>query len=175
MNQLFVTLWLAVSAGFGGQQILEPCEASDADAWVRETRDRVLSFDELVQYAAARYGPPSECRGSVTAEFDGMTFGSLVLRFGDDSVFTVETQPPESSAVTLRVAAGFADPESAREALRAYALDVGLDIDWTTPEVTREQDERVETFWDPASGVNGSASFVFSGDTLVALRFSLGL
>ena len=151
------------------------CDAPDSDPWVRELRDRVLGFDDLATFAVESYGAPLTCEGRVMDEFDGMSFGSLRLGFSDGVTFQVETQPPEASAVTLRAPSGFGDEASARQALERYAADIGLDIDWTTPEVTTETGESTETFWDPEPGLNASASLVFADGSLVALRLSLAL
>ena len=174
MQHVTLCLWLwtlAMSAPV--QQTLLPCGDPENDSWVREMRDRVLSFDDLALYALGRYGPPSECRGAVTARFDGRDFGALRLAFPAGIVFDVETFPPEMSTVTLRAEHGFDDPEAVRGALRAYASAIGLDVDWSAPEVTEEDDATVHTYWDPEAGLNGSASLVFSGTTLVAVRFSI--
>jgi len=151
------------------------CDAPDADAWVRDLRERVVQFDDLAGFAMESYGAPLTCEGVVSNEFDGMSFGSLRLGFSEGVTFQVETQPPESSSVTLRAPSGFADEASARMALERYAADIGLDIDWTAPEVTTEAGKRTETFWDPDSGLNASASVVFEDGSLVAMRLSLAL
>jgi triacylglycerol lipase len=151
------------------------CDGPDADPWVRELRDRILHFDELAGFAVESYGAPLTCEGAAATEFDGMKFGSLRLGFSERATFRVESMPPETSAVTLRAPSGFDDEAAARQVLKAYAADVGVEIDWTAPEVTIQGDERVETFWDPDPGLNGSASLVYAGGSLVALRFSMAL
>jgi hypothetical protein len=135
----------------------------------------VVSFDRLAGYAIELFGPPLTCEGSVTTEFDGMKFGVVRLGFAGGASFQVETMPPEMSVVTLRTSSGFDDEDSARGVLEEYSANVGLAIDWAAQTVTREGDERVHTSWDPNAGLNGSASFIFLEDTLIALRFSLGL
>ena len=151
------------------------CDGPGADPWVTELRDRVLSFDALVAFAVQAYGAPLHCEGAVSAEFEGMKFGSLQLSFSEGASFHVETLPPEMSVVTLSAPSAFADEVLARQVLQVYAERIGVEIDWTAPETTVGGDERVETFWDPDSGLNASASHVYSGDSLVALRFSMAL
>ena len=90
------------------------CDGPDGDLWVRELRERVLRFDDLAAFAVELYGTPLTCEGVVTAEFDGMKFGSLRLGFPEGATFQVETQPPEASMATLRAPSGFADEEVAR-------------------------------------------------------------
>jgi hypothetical protein len=111
----------------------------------------------------------------VTAEFDGMKFGSLRLEFSEGSTFQVETLPPELSRVTLLSPSGFADEEVARSVLVSYAEGIGVEIDWTAPEVTKVAGEKVEEFRDPDQGLNASASLVYVDGSLVGVRFSMAL
>ena len=152
-----------------------PCDGPDADPWVVELRDRVLAYDVLVGFAVESFGAPLTCEGAVTSEFDGMRFGSLRLSFSDGASLQIETMPPEASAVALRVPGGFADEAVARRGLEDYTERIGVEIDWTAPEVTVEGPSRVERFWDPDSGLNASASLVYSGVSLIGLRFSMAL
>ena len=151
------------------------CDGPDADPWVTELRDRVLGFDVLVGFAVQAYGAPLHCEGAVSAEFDGMKFGSMQLSFSEGASFRVETLPPETSVVTLSAPSGFTDQVLARQVLQAYSERIGVEIDWTAPEITTEGVERVESFRDPDPGLNASASHVYSGDSLIALRFGMAL
>jgi len=153
----------------------QSCDAPEAEQWVRELRERILRFDTLAGFAMETYGVPLGCNGAVTAEFDGMRFGRLRLDFSEGAYFEVETLPPEMSVVKLRAAQGLPDEAAARRALADYAAGIGLDIDWTAPEVTVEAEARTERFRDPDPGLNGSAALVFENATLVALRLSLAL
>ena len=150
-----------------------PCDGSDADPWVGELRDRLMSFNQLAHYAVERHGPPLTCEGLVATEFDGAKFGAVRLRFAEEVTFQFETMPPEISIAILRTSSGFDDEESVRQLLQTYSTKVGLAIDWTAPKVTMEGDERVQTFWDPVAGLNGSASLIFFNGRLTALRFSV--
>lgn len=152
-----------------------PCDGPDTDPWVKELRDRVLSFDELVAFAVAVYGAPLHCEGEVGSEFDGMKFGSVRLDFSEGASFEVETLPPESSVVSLSAPSGFVDEVLARQVLQVYTERIGVEIDWTAPETIDQGEKRVETFWDPDPGLNASASLVYAAGTLVELRFSLAL
>jgi hypothetical protein len=151
------------------------CDEPDADPWVTELRDRVLAFDALVGFAVQAYGAPLHCEGAVSAEFDGTKFGSMQLSFSEEASFRVETLPPETSVVTLSAPSGFTDEVAARQVLQVYAEDIGVEIDWTVPGITTEGAEQVESFRDPDPGLNASASHFYSGDSLVALRFSMAL
>jgi len=165
---------LALAAGSDAPGA-QSCEGPGVDPWVDGLRDRVLSTNPMVHYAIELFGPPLTCEGSVTTEFDGVKLGAVRLGFADSVTFRIETMPPETSIVTLRTSSGFDDEDSARKAIEAYSADIGLDIDWAKPTSTVEGEERVQTFWDPDTGLNASASLFFKEDTLVALRFSMAL
>jgi hypothetical protein len=151
------------------------CDAPDTDPWVPEMRERVLRFDDLAVFATESFGEPMSCVGAVTAEFDGMNFGFLHLKFSQGSTFDIETLPPESSAATLRSPSGFADEEAARRVLASYAEGIGVEIDWTAVTVTAKASERIETYWDPDTGLNASASLIYEDSALVGMRFSMAL
>ncbi len=138
-------------------------------------RERVLRFDDLAVFATESFGGPTSCVGAVTAEFDGLKFGFLRLEFSRGSTFDIETLPPESSAATLRSPSGFADEEVARRVLVSYAEGTGVEIDWTSVTVTAEAGERIETYWDPDTGLNASASLIYEDSALVGLRFGMAL
>ncbi len=151
------------------------CDAPEADPWVRQMRERVLHFDDLAVYAAESFGEPMSCEGMVTAEFDGMKFGSLRLEFSEGSTFQVETLPPELSRVTLRSPSGFADEEVAWDVLVSYAEDIGVEIDWTASTVTVDAGEMIETYRDPDPGLNASVALIRQDGSLVGMRFSMAL
>jgi len=162
--------WLASPAMLARQ-----CEGPDVDPWVSDFRSRVESYDALYQLAVERYGPPSECEGAVTMEFDGVNFGSLIFGFRGGITYSVETMPPESSVRVLRAPGGFEEPEQVQQALRDYASGIGLAIDWSTPEVSEEAGEVIHRFWDPEPGLNASGFLIFLDDTLVGIGSSLAL
>jgi hypothetical protein len=154
----------------------EPCEGPGALPWAIDFRDRMLAYDGLTGFAVEEYGAPVACEGTITDEFDGAVFGTLLLTFSGGVTVESETFPPESNVTMLRSATGFADEAALREVVRAYAAGIGLRIDWSTdPEVTLEGDERVERYWDPDPGLNASASLVFRGGALVAVGVGMAL
>ena len=158
-----------------GQSRLEPCESGRVDLWVTELRDRVLARDQLALYAIERYGEPLSCDGTVTSEFEGGKFGSLVLGFSEGASYRIEVMPPEAQIVELDVPMGFDVASSARELMRAYAEEVGVEIDWETPTARMFGDRREETYWDPDDGLNASVTLTYRAETLIAVRFSLAL
>lgn len=152
-----------------------PCEGAGVPMWVTHMRDRLTQVDRLSRFAIARYGAPTACEGEVTSVFDGNEFGRVMLTFAGGVTFAVETQPSEASMATLRAPAGFADTAAVGAALREYTGDIGVDIDWTSREISSEGAETVHRYKDPDDGLNAFASLYFRGDTLVAVRFSLAL
>ena len=156
-------------------RVAVPCDAPDADPWIGDLRESVVGYDGLARFALERYGIPVACEGAVTDEFDGAKFGHVVLRFAGDIALEVRTMPPETSVWTLRAPAGFGDEGAVRRALEEHASGIGLAIDWATPQVRTEGDELVHAFWDPDEGLNASASLIFSGGRLVAVRVSMAL
>lgn len=151
------------------------CDGPDGDPWVTATADRVPRFDGMFAFAIEHHGEATGCSGRVTDEFDGARFGVVTWTFTGGVVFELQTMPPETSRVSLRVPEGFEDPVAATAALRAYTDGIGVAIDWDAPQVLLEGDAEVRSHWDPESGLNASASLVFVGEALVELRFSMAL
>ena len=150
-----------------------PCEGPDADAWVVEAGERARSYDGLLRFSIEEFGPPVECDGKVTDEFDGGEFGMVLFRFSAGTTFEIETMPPSVGIVTLRHPVGFDDPAKVLEAVRRYATGLGLSIDWEDPERSSEGQERTERYWDPDPGLNASVSLTWSAGSLLAVRVSL--
>lgn len=178
MKYAFVwLLFLGATSLLGGRSSWAQtrCDDPEADAWVTEMRDRVVSFDPIVAFAVEAYGPISNCHGTVTAEFDAMEFGTVEFDFSDGATYRLETMPPEMSVTTLADSSGFKDEPAIRELLEGYTSEIGLSVDWTSPEVETNGDVRVETYWDPDDGMNASARLVYSNDNLISLRISLAL
>lgn len=152
------------------------CDAPGSDPFVGELRDRVLAYSGLAAHALERYGALVGCAGAVTDDFDGMRFGGVTLRFEGGVELEVKTQPPESSVSELRAPAGFPDPEATIVALRAHVERIGLRVDWAAPEIEAgPAGERIERYSDPEPGLNASASLVYAGGRLVAVRVSMAL
>ncbi len=154
---------------------LKPCDDASADPWIAELRNRVVQHSGMARYAIDRFGAPETCRGRVTAVFDDRNFGTLELAFADRTLLIVETFPPESSRVTLRVPSGFPNDEGARRLLKDYVDKVGLEIDWSKPVVTTESTERIERYESADPGFNGSAELIFTHGRPTTLRFSMAL
>ena len=170
--------WILISVLMPGpapQEALVACDDPGVHPWVLEIRDRMLATNPLVLYASGRHGTPTGCRGAVSRLADGHA-RTLRLDFAHGLWFTLETFPPESAIVTLRAPHGFDDPTEARAALREYTDRSGFSIDWTRPtETTPEAGGEWQTYRDPEPGLNASASFLVSGDTLRGLRLSFAL
>lgn len=152
-----------------------PCDGPDATGWVQAFRDRVLAYDGLATFAVSEFGAPIACDGVLAMELDGAGFGTLTLTFAGGVSLTVETQPIETSIVTLRRAGGFEDAPRVEAALHAYTEAVGVAIDWDRPEPSTDDGEAVTSFRDPDDGLNASAELRTSAGRLVAVRFSVAL
>ena len=169
------------SAMDGGGQVGIPvqerqqCGVEGVDPWVAGLRDRVMTYDGLARFAVDRFGALTSCEGAVTAEFDGSRFGKVLLGFPEGVSLEVETMPVESSVTTLRSEKGFQDGSRMRQLLEEYTGGMGLEIDWSAAEVHTEGTELIQQYWDPDPGLNASASLIYSGDRLVAVRVSLAL
>ena len=150
------------------------CDAPETDGWVRELRDRFM-LGSMTVWTVERLGEPTSCEGTVTRVYEGVKYGSVVLGFAGGGTLGVETMPPETSIVTLRVPGGFSDDEDARRMVETYAAEIGLRIDWSGGIWESEGKERVRTFRDPDEGLNASVSFFYSGEDLMALRVSMAL
>jgi len=153
----------------------DPCDGAEADPWVAQLRDRILNFNDLAGHAIRRYGPPSACEGAVTDDFDGAKFGVVTLSFGDDVALSVETFPPEASIVSFSDTSGFDDERAMRELLLAYTEDVGLRVDWSIPDVRRDEGTRVETYFDAHPGMNASVALHYTDGALTQVKVTLAL
>lgn len=151
------------------------CEGPGVDPWITGFRDRVMAYDQLARFAEERFGVSTACEGTVTMEFDGAKFGTLLVRFPGGYSLKVVTMPIESSVVTLRADPAFSDESEIRGVLQDYVRGLGLSIDWTAPEEEVDGAEVVHRFWDPESGLNASASLIFSEGRLVAISVSMAL
>jgi len=154
---------------------MQPCEDAATGSWIANLRERLLSFDVLGRHAVERFGAPTACRGEVTSEFDGMEFGRLRLEFPGGAALQVESFPPESSRVELTVPGGFPDENQARRLLRAYVDEIGAGVDWSAPELAKEDGATVEIYWATDPELNVSAQVVSTGGKITTLRFAMAL
>lgn len=150
-----------------------PCDDPSVEPWVAQAVERVRAYDDLLAFAVARFGEPTECEGAVTSEFDGAQFGIVRFDFAQGQAFELETMPPAVSIVTLEAFSGFDDPEGVVEAVRLYATGRGLSIDWDESEQGSIEDGETEQFWDPDPGLNASVTLTRRDGRLVAVRVSM--
>jgi hypothetical protein len=131
--------------------------------------------DGLYRYAVRLLGPPTGCAGKLE-EAEGPGSGALDFSFAGGGALRIETAPPETSRVTLRVAGGFPDEPGARSELERYAKEIGVEIDWSRPAESSERGgERTETFWDREPGRNAGADLIYRGAKLVGIGLHLAL
>jgi hypothetical protein len=150
----------------------EPCGGADTHPWVTEAAERARSQDGLFRFTSTELGQPIACDGTVTGEFDGASFGTVVFGFPEGVTLSFETMPPAVSIVTLSRPDGFEDPAGVQAAVRRYAGGSGLSIKWEDPERSADGDVLIERFWDPDPGLNASVSLTWLSGALVSLRVS---
>jgi hypothetical protein len=151
------------------------CKGEAEDAWLSDWRERFLHRNLLVEWATNRLGAPNACEAKVTSRFDGEKFGRLHFAFEDGSTLEVRTWPPETSHVTLALAAGFQSEEEGRQLLESYVRKTGFVLDWSEPEERNENGQRVLTYSVGDPGHNAGASLVYSKNRLTAIRFTMAL
>ncbi len=151
-------------------QALTAC--GQVDPWAAGLAERSLTYGAMGRFATTWQGAPVSCAGGPDAEFDGRSFGTVTVSFENGLVFAVRTFPPEGSVTRMTLPGGFDDPELVVAVARDHAEGFGLRVDWSDPELTREDGRTVETYWDPEPGLNASVSFVRDGPRLVEVRIS---
>ena len=149
---------------------LEPCEASAQPERAARWRAQVES-DPLHRHAVAAFGPPTGCRVRIEGDPEGLRFGTIVILFPGGARYAVDSSPPESGRMSLRVDGGLPDPARARAALADQAKKIGLEIDWEHP--IREAD--AVRYRDPDTARNASAELRSEGGKLVEVILRLAL
>jgi hypothetical protein len=138
-------------------------------AWAERARE-----SRLYRFAVELFGEPVSCNATRSV-FEGDERRSLVFEFAGGARYRLETAPPETSGVSLAVPGGFRDEAGARAALEAHCKAIGLDIDWSRPEVGQTGERRLTRFWDPESGHNAAAQLVHERGRLVEIGMSMAL
>ena len=151
-------------------QVPDACR--DVEPWAADLAGRSLSYGALGRLATTWQGAPVSCEGAGDMEFEGRRFGTVTVAFGNGLAFSVWTFPPEGSVTRLTMDVGFDEPEVVTAVAREHAEGFGLRVDWSMPELSEEDGRRVETYWDPAPGLNASVSFVRDRGRLVEVRIS---
>ena len=169
---LAVALALASGASVAPRGDPDPCEGPQADAWVAAYRDRLLAQDSLLAFATATFGAWTSCEGD-SFDFEGATYGGVVLTLPREVRFESMTQPPRVVVGRLAAPRGVTDGARARDAIARYAGSHGLVIDWSAAEVEDDGVRRREQYWDPDPGLNGSVTLVFESGRLVEVGFAM--
>jgi len=138
-------------------------------AWAERARE-----SRLYRFAVELFGEPVSCNATRSV-FEGDERRSLVFEFAGGARYRLATAPPETSGVSLAVPGGFHDEAAARAALEAHCKAIGLDIDWSRPEVLEKGERRSTRFWDPESGHNAAAQLVHESGRLVEVGMSMAL
>lgn len=142
---------------------------ADLAAWAEVARE-----SRLYRFAAELFGEPVSCNATRSV-FEGDEWRSLGFEFAGGARYRLETAPPETSGVSLTVPGGFRDEAAARAALEAHCEAIGLDIDWSRPEIRETGARRSTRFRDPESGRNAAAQLVHERGRLVEIGMSMAL
>jgi len=148
------------------------CDDPDGHPWIAQSRDRVMTTNELVALATTAAGDPASCEGSVTV-WQGEEYRLLRIGFEHGVDFSLETMPPGVQMMGLSASDGFIDADAALQALRDLTERMGVSIDWTMAEERQSEGVDIEQYWDPDPGLNASASVGRSSGTIVSLRWSI--
>jgi hypothetical protein len=165
---LLLGLACAVAAQAGGGP--DECGGDDElAAWAERARE-----SRLYRFAVELFGEPVSCNATRSV-YEGDERRSLVFEFAGGARYRLATAPPETSGVSLAVPGGFRDEAAARAALEAHCKGIGLDIDWSRPEVRETGERRSTRFWDPESGRNAAAELIHERGRLVRIGMSMAL
>lgn len=165
---LLLGLACAVAAQAGGG----PGECGGDEelaAWAERARE-----SRLYRFAVELFGEPVSCNATRSV-FEGDERRGLVFEFAKGARYRLETAPPETSGVSVSAPGGFRDEAAARAALEAHCKAIGLDIDWSKPQVDETGERRSTRFWDPESGHNAAAQWVHERGRLVEIGMSMAL
>ncbi len=126
--------------------------------------------DKFYRFLRTRYGVPVGCKGSGELA-DGEDW--VEFTWSGHAVFRVEFMQPEVFIARFSHAKGVRDPEEMVAALRAYAAERGMHINWDAALVEHTESGRIEEFQDPDLGRNGIVRLTYSrAGVLVAFSLS---
>lgn len=161
------------AAGKGGGQA--PGEQRvERDPWLSAWK-AVLEEDRLYLYAVKLFGAPTGCEGKITATFEDEKFGIMRFAFAAGSELQIETAPPETTRLTLKVPGGFPNENEARAILEQYVREIGLKIDWSKPveETTADGNTKILRYSD--RGLDATAVMVYKGGKLIEMGYQMAL
>lgn len=173
MSWLIPLLCATPSAIAGGASPL-PCVAAQGSsrAELRERVDDVRLRDDFYRRLVAWKGPPSACKGSV-GKGPAKEESRLAFSWPDGSTFERSFMLPEIFVVRYSRPKGLMHANRVITALRDYADQRGLRVDWTSPHPENEGGKRIIEYRDPDPGVNGIVRLAYDRkDRLVAVSLS---
>jgi hypothetical protein len=166
-------VWLLIhtlaAAAWAGEPA--PCEGTAPADRVAAWHAQIVT-DPLHRYAVEAFGTPTGCQARIDSEDpEGPRYGALVVLFGDDARYLVESSPPETGRMSLRAERGLPHSAAARAALAEQAAAIGLEIDWQHP----IGKGGVERFDDPTPGLNASVELRTESGKLVEVMLRMAL
>ncbi len=146
----------------------------EQEHWLSQWRGNAEK-DQLYLYAVKLFKAPDNCEAKITGTFEGNHFGILLFTFAGGAKFTLETFPPESSRITLRVPNGFPDKQEACRVLEQYVLKIGVVLDWSKPKQQANGAELIRSFHPLDPELNATAIQVYKNNKLIEIGFSMAL
>lgn len=144
------------------------CQGEEKDPWLSAWRAN-MEKDKLYLYAVKLFNTPISCEGKVTDSFDDIKFGILKFTFTGGNELRIETSPPETSRITLRVPRGFPNEKEACAVLEQYVREIGLHIDWSKPRKQTTSDMTVNSFNYPDPDLNAAATMIYKKTKLIEI------
>lgn len=140
---------------------------------LRKRLDDIRTNDAFYRQLVAWKGAPSACQGSVGSGPE-VQESRLALSWPDGSSFEQTFTLPEIFVLRYRRPEGLGRAAEVVAALRAYAAQRGLDVDWTSPHADNEGGTHIVEYRDPAPGVNGIVRLFYDRQQrLVTVSLSL--
>lgn len=148
--------------------------AEAEDPWLSAWQEQVKG-NRLYLYAVKLFKAPTGREGKVTGTFDDIKYGIVKFTFAGGGVLEIETFPPESSRVTLRVPQGFSNDKEAGRVLEQYVREIGLEIDWSKPREEASGEIKTLYYEHEEPAYNATAVMVYKGTKLIEIGFSMAL
>lgn len=176
--RMLLLSWLislcAIPGAIAGGTNPLPCLAAQGSSAteLRARLDDTRMRDDFYRRLIAWKGPPLACKGNVGT---GTAKGESRLEFfwPDGSAFERSFMLPEIFLVRYSRSEGLTHAGQVVAALRDYADQRGLRVDWALPHPENEGGKRIIEYRDPDPGVNGIVRFVYDQqDRLVAVSLS---
>lgn len=146
----------------------------EQERWLLQWRDNAEK-DQLYLYGVKLFKAPIDCETEITDTFESNNFGTLLFIFTGSAKFKLETFPPESSRITLRVPNGFPNMREACFVLEQYVRKIGVSLDWSKPKQQKNGLEMIKSFHPLDPELNATAIQVYKNKKLIEIGFNMAL